>query len=140
MHYVNGVRTFRVYGAICDKWVQLGADLAFGRPLSNEETTQHGRRSTFADGKGIFWSAATGAHEVHGLIYQTYIEYNSDASCVGLPISDEGLTSTLDAAIASSMEQSPGTRETRPRSFIVGVDFAFGRSIVLSLSRAQAWF
>ena len=36
MHYVNGVRTFRVYGAICDKWVQLGADRSFGRPVSDE--------------------------------------------------------------------------------------------------------
>jgi hypothetical protein len=89
MHYVNGVRTFRVYGAICDKWVQLGGDLGYGRPLSNEEPTQYGRRSTFADGKGIYWSAATNAHELHGLIYQAYIQHGSDGGCLGLPVSDE---------------------------------------------------
>lgn len=89
MHYVNGVRTFRVYGAICDKWVQLGGDLSFGRPVSNEEPTQHGRRSTFADGKGIYWSPATNAHELHGLIHKAYIDHGSDGGCLGLPVSDE---------------------------------------------------
>ena len=119
MHYVNGVRTFRVVGAICDKWVQLGADLAFGRPLSNEVATQHGRRSTFADGKAIFWSAATGAHELHGLIYQTYIAHNSDASCVGLPISDE---EPDNGGRRNRFEHGTITwkPETRLRSFIVG--------------------
>jgi len=89
MHYVNGTRTFRVYGAICDKWVQLGGDLGFGRPTSNEQPTVHGRRSDFADGKGIFWSASTNAHELHGLIYQAYVEHGSDGGCLGLPVSDE---------------------------------------------------
>jgi uncharacterized protein with LGFP repeats len=44
---------------------------------------------TFADGKAIFGSASTGAHEVHGLIAQTYKATGKDASCLGLPMSDE---------------------------------------------------
>jgi uncharacterized protein with LGFP repeats len=89
MHYVNGLRTFRVYGAICDKWVQLGADPAFGPPVSNEQPSQHGRYSLFADGKAIFWSGATNAHELHGLIYKAYVGHGSDGGCLGLPVSDE---------------------------------------------------
>jgi hypothetical protein len=89
MHYVNFVSTFRVYGAICDKWVQLGADRGFGAPTTGELASAHGRVSNFADGKAIYWSGSTGAHEVHGLIAKTYFEIGTDASCLGLPTSDE---------------------------------------------------
>lgn len=44
MRYVNGMRTFRVYGAICEKWIQLGADRGFGVPASDEQSTGSGRR------------------------------------------------------------------------------------------------
>jgi lysozyme len=89
MHYESGVSTVRVYGAICEKWVELGGDRGFGPPLSEERASARGRVSFFADGKAIYWSAATDAHEVHGLIAQTYWEAGGDASPLGLPISDE---------------------------------------------------
>jgi hypothetical protein len=93
MHYVNNVRSHRVYGAICEKWITLGADRAFGAPVSEELATAHGRVSRFADGKAIYWSGGTGAHELHGLIYQSYLAHKEDQSCLGLPISDEEATS-----------------------------------------------
>lgn len=89
MHYVNGAGTHRVYGAICEKWIQLGADRAFGAPVSEELPSARGRVSFFTDGKAIYWSGATGAHEVHGLIGKTYREAGADKSCLGLPVSDE---------------------------------------------------
>lgn len=89
MHYINGQRTYRVYGAICEKWMQLGADRGFGIPVSNEQASARGRVSFFADGKAIYWGSATGAHEVHGLILTTYLEAGADSSCLGLPVSDE---------------------------------------------------
>jgi hypothetical protein len=89
MHYVNGARTHRVYGAICEKWKQLGADRGFGGPVSEELPSARGRVSFFADGKVIYWSGATGAHALYGLIAKTYEEAGADASCLGLPISDE---------------------------------------------------
>jgi hypothetical protein len=93
MHYVNGLATYRVYGAICEKWVSMGADRGFGVPTTNEMQSARGRVSFFADGqmaKAIYWSAATGAHEVHGLIAKTYWEEASgDAEPLGLPVSDE---------------------------------------------------
>jgi hypothetical protein len=93
MHYVNGLPTFRVYGAICDKWVQLGGDLSFGKPTSNEQASAHGRVSNFLNGgapAAIYWSAATNAHEVHGLIAKSYFANKADGGCLGLPTSDEG--------------------------------------------------
>jgi LGFP repeat len=93
MHYVNGAPTWRVYGAICEKWMQLGADRGFSAPVSEELPTDHGRMSHFADGKTIYWGPGTiGAHEVHGIIEKTYRENNTDSSCLGLPTSDEDST------------------------------------------------
>lgn len=89
MHYVNGARTHRVYGAICEKWIRLGADRGFGAPVSEELPSALGRMQYFADGKAIYWSGATGAFAVQGLIAKTYREESGDAGCLGLPISDE---------------------------------------------------
>ncbi|MBX3083124.1 MAG: hypothetical protein KF716_15945 [Anaerolineae bacterium] len=89
MHYVNGARTHRVYGAIGEKWIQLGSDRGFGAPVSDELPSTFGRMQHFTDGKMIYWSKTTGAHELHGIIAKTYREENGDASCLGLPVSDE---------------------------------------------------
>jgi hypothetical protein len=94
MHYVNGARTHRVYGAICEKWIQLGADRGFGAPVSEELPSALGRMQYFAGGKIIYWSGPTGAHELHGLIAKTYREEGGDVSCLGLPISDEQASDT----------------------------------------------
>lgn len=89
MHYVNGAATYRVYGAICEKWIQLGADRFFGPPVSGEEPAGSGRKQEFADRKTIYWGPRTGAFEVHGLIASTYRAFGGPASCLGFPISDE---------------------------------------------------
>ncbi|MGH3766265.1 MAG: LGFP repeat-containing protein [Pseudonocardiaceae bacterium] len=93
MQYVNSVSTYRVYGAICEKWLQLGADRQFGVPSTNELQIARGRVSFFTNSEArsaIYWSTATGAHEVHGLIAKTYWEKASgDGGRLGLPISDE---------------------------------------------------
>lgn len=89
MHYVNGARTHRVYGAICEKWVAMGADRGFGPPVSEELPSAHGRMQCFADQAVIYWSGRTGAHAVIGAIAKAYREAGGDASCLGLPVSDE---------------------------------------------------
>ncbi|MHB8160420.1 MAG: SpoIID/LytB domain-containing protein, partial [Thermoleophilia bacterium] len=40
-------------------------------------------------GANIYWSSATGAHEVHGAILLKYIEYGGSASALGMPVTDE---------------------------------------------------
>lgn len=78
-----------VYGAICEAWVRLGADRGFlGAPTTPEAPTPRGRLTHFQGGT-IYYSAATGAHEVHGLIRDAYFKIRADSSCLGLPITDE---------------------------------------------------
>ena len=55
MHYVNGTATHRVYGAICEKWISLGADRGFGEPITPEVPSTHGRVQIFFDGAGYKW-------------------------------------------------------------------------------------
>jgi len=47
-----------------------------------------GRASTFT-GATIYWSAATGAREVHGAIRSAYLSYGGPGSPLALPTSDE---------------------------------------------------
>lgn len=99
MHYVGGRATHRVYGAICDKWLSLGADEGFGIPTSEETTTEQGRVTFFTDtstdpptaNKAIYWSPNTGPHEMHGIIAQTYWE-SADRARLGLPTVDQTAT------------------------------------------------
>lgn len=53
MHYVNGAPTHRVYGAICERWIQPDADRSFGAPVSAELPSTRGRMQQFTDGKAI---------------------------------------------------------------------------------------
>ncbi len=89
MHYVNGAPTHRVYGAVCEKWKQLGADRAFGPPVSEELPSGRGRKQYFLDQKAIYWSGGTGAHAVYGIIGKTYQETGASESCLGFPVADE---------------------------------------------------
>jgi LGFP repeat-containing protein len=89
MHYVNGARTWRVYGAICGKWIKLGADRVFAEPVGDERSTERGRMQYFTDGKAIYWTVDTGAHAVIGIIAKTYLESGAGGSCLGFPIHEE---------------------------------------------------
>jgi hypothetical protein len=112
MQYAAGMPTFRVFGAICDAWIKVGADRGFGAPVSNEQPTQggRGRVSYFADGKAIYWSGPTGAHEVHGIIEQTYRGAGEDRSCLRLPISNEegGVSARVSRFEGGRIEWKPG--------------------------------
>jgi LGFP repeat len=89
VEYANGAPTYRVYGSICRKWVRLGADRRLGGPVTPELASARGRVSFFSKGGAIYWGRSTGAHEVHGAIEITYAAAGADASCLGLPTSDE---------------------------------------------------
>jgi len=87
--FVDGVASHRVYGQICKKWIKLGGDQGFGPPATEQLRIEHGRVSHFVGGGSIYWSHDTGAHEVHGIIGETYRSEGGGGSCLGLPISDE---------------------------------------------------
>lgn len=78
-----------VYGAIRTKWASMGWERGFlGYPVSDEVGVTAGRASRFQGGT-VYWSATTGAHEVHGAILGRYLALGGTASRLGLPVSDE---------------------------------------------------
>jgi hypothetical protein len=73
------------------KWLQLGgADGLLGIPRTPETTTPDGLgRFVHFDNGSIYWSSATGAHEIHGLIRDHWAQLGWEQGTLGYPISDE---------------------------------------------------
>ncbi|MET0390544.1 MAG: hypothetical protein ABW321_31520 [Polyangiales bacterium] len=89
VEYRGGQSTHRLAGPVCETWREHGGGHGFlGRPTSDEVRSARGSVVSFQGGS-IFASRATGAHEVHGAIHAEYARLGFDASCLGLPISDE---------------------------------------------------
>jgi LGFP repeat len=85
-------QTFVVYGAIYLHYRELGDMLPTGwspgLPVSDEEAVTNGRRSRF-DGADLYWSPATGAHEVHGAIRDHWLSLGGVGGFLGFPLTDE---------------------------------------------------
>ncbi|MCB9570778.1 MAG: hypothetical protein H6709_01675 [Kofleriaceae bacterium] len=78
-------------GAIDAKYRALGGcGSVVGGAVTTELTTPDGvgRYNVFERGS-IYWSAATGAHEVHGRIRDAWRDRGWEAGALGYPISDE---------------------------------------------------
>ena len=76
---------------ITDYYNQLGGSRGsyLSDPVSAEYATAgSGKAQDFAGGT-IYWSAATGAHAVHGLILDHYKALGGPASSLGYPVTDE---------------------------------------------------
>ncbi len=84
--------THEVHGAILEKYVALGAEASFcGYPTTDESGTPDGigRFNHFQAGS-IYWTASTGAHEVHGLIRDYWSAHGWERNpALGYPVSDE---------------------------------------------------
>src|SRR6185295_11918539 len=80
-----------VIGAIRDKWIQLGGATSFlGEPLTDETSTPDGvGRYNHFQGGSIYWTPATGAHEVHGAIRDKWESMGWERSWLGYPVTDE---------------------------------------------------
>lgn len=80
-----------MHGEIYEKWKSLyhtGLDL--GYPVTDERITpdRRGRFNHFERGS-IYWTATTGAHEVHGDIRERWKQMGWERSTLGYPTSDE---------------------------------------------------
>lgn len=76
-------------GEIGTRWTALGgAGGLLGAPTSNEFDVPSGRGQHFARGD-IYWSTATGAHEVYGAILDRYLRMGGAAGPLGLPVAGE---------------------------------------------------
>jgi uncharacterized protein with LGFP repeats len=88
-----------VHGSINQRYQALGGPGGFlGYPIGDEEPAAGGRVSRFTGGR-IYWSPASGAHEVHGAILERYRAEGGAAGPLGFPVSDE--------------EEAPGGRVSR---------------------------
>ncbi|MFE1499778.1 LGFP repeat-containing protein, partial [Streptomyces albidoflavus] len=88
---------FEVRGGIRAHWQALGAE-AFGYPVTNETSTQHGRGcyndfwkpDAGADQyTSIYWSPATDAHAIYGGVKRRWLELGGESSYLGFPVTDE---------------------------------------------------
>lgn len=86
---VAALQGFAVYGAIRDKWIQLGgATGPLGPPLSSEaDAARGGRFNAFRNGY-IYWHPSFSAHAVYGLIGQKWNALGRERN-FGYPLTDE---------------------------------------------------
>lgn len=91
IYWTPATGAHEVHGAIRGKWAGLGWECGFlGFPLTDETTTPDGigRYNHFQNGS-IYWTPATGAHEVHGIIRNKWASLGWERSSLGYPTSDE---------------------------------------------------
>lgn len=93
--YLRGTasRAFEVHGAILAKYRSSGGPVVWGFPVSNEQDIKSGmasigRISEF-EGCSIYWSANSGAFELHGEIRNRYRDTGGPPGDLGFPTSDE---------------------------------------------------
>ncbi|MFN2557654.1 MAG: galactose oxidase-like domain-containing protein [Nitriliruptorales bacterium] len=96
IYWTPATGAHEVHGAIRDKWSSLGLESGFlGFPLIDETATDDGvGRFNHFQGGSIYWTPATGAHEVHGAIRDKWSLLGWEESILGFPLTDE--TSTPD--------------------------------------------
>jgi len=100
-HFQNGsiywtpkTGAHEVHGAIREKWESLGWEKSvLGYPITDENMTPDkiGRYNHFQGGS-IYWTPKTGAHEVHGAIWDKWKSLGWEKSVLGYPITDESTT------------------------------------------------
>jgi uncharacterized protein with LGFP repeats len=84
---VGGAHT--VHGAIRSAWTARGAENGWlGYPTSDEIALRGGVAQVFQRGS-MYWSAAGGAHTVHGAIRSTWAAQGAENGRLGYPILDE---------------------------------------------------
>jgi uncharacterized protein with LGFP repeats len=90
IYYTAATGAHEVHGAIYGHYLALGGPSSFlGYPTSDESAAANGGRFSAFQGGRIYWSSATGAHEVHGAILGEYLALGGSGSLLGFPTSDE---------------------------------------------------
>ena len=90
IYYSAATGTHEVYGAILGRYLGLGAENGvLGLPTSGEVAAGRGSRLNTFQGGHIYYSAATGTHEVYGAILMNYLQAGGPDGRLGLPVSGE---------------------------------------------------
>ncbi|TMM14064.1 MAG: hypothetical protein E6G01_13575 [Actinobacteria bacterium] len=91
IYWTPGTGASSIHGAIRDHWAAMGWETSvLGYPVTDETGTPDGigRFNHFANDGSIYWTPATGAREVHGLIRAKWASLGWERGCLGYPISD----------------------------------------------------
>ena len=119
IYWTASTGAWSIHGAIRSKWASLGWESSFsplGYPVTDETGTPDGigRFNHFSKAGSIYWTPATGAHEVHGAIRAKWASMGWERSVLGYPVTDE--TGTPDGigrfnhfSKASSIYWTPAT-------------------------------
>jgi trimeric autotransporter adhesin len=94
-----------VWGSVGAKHLALGgAGGQLGLPLRDEADTGTGGRVSVFQGGRVYWSPATGAHAVWGLVGDKYLALGGP-QFLGLPVSDEAATPAATPGRVSRFER-----------------------------------
>ncbi|WP_326566906.1 PQQ-dependent sugar dehydrogenase [Amycolatopsis rhabdoformis] len=82
-----------IQGLIRVKWAALGWEKTMGYPINDEAATPDGvgRYNHFSGGGSIYYTVATGAHQIGGAIKQKWAAYGWERG-LGYPTTDESVT------------------------------------------------
>jgi uncharacterized protein with LGFP repeats len=99
------VGTRSIYGAVYERWTALGGpDGEFGLPWTSEQGVGDRRgRVQWFDGAAIFWTAATGAHDVREPLLSAYRDRGGPTGALGYPVTDT--ESTADGGTRCRFER-----------------------------------
>jgi hypothetical protein len=79
-----------VYGAIRDKWREIGAEGGFfGYPTTDESPGANGGRYNHFEGGSIYYSPATWVHTIYGAIREKWFAMGAESGYLGYPTTDE---------------------------------------------------
>jgi hypothetical protein len=92
--YTSATGAKVVRGAIRSKYASLGSERSFLRYPTTDELSAPNSSGYFSQFQGgaIYWSPATGAHEVHGAILAKWQSLNLERGFLGYPLTDESAT------------------------------------------------
>ena len=118
IYWTPATCAWEVHGAIRGEWSNLGWERSFlGYPVTDETVTPDGiGRYNHFQGGSIYWTALTGAHEVHGLIRDRWAALGWERSALGYPISDE--TDEVDGSGRFSLFEHGSIHWTRATNAI----------------------
>ena len=92
VYWSSATGAHAVHGAIFGAYAALGYEGSYlGLPVTNETATTGGVYQRFQGGT-MYWSAAGGAHAVHGANLDAYGRYSYERGRLGMPLTDETAT------------------------------------------------
>ncbi|MDQ6649143.1 MAG: peptidoglycan-binding protein [Actinomycetota bacterium] len=93
IYWTPATGAHEIHGAVLAHWTQLGRETGvLGYPTTDETGTPDGvGRYNYFTGGGIYWTAATGPHEVRGAILGSWARYGFENG-LGYPVTDESGT------------------------------------------------